>query len=394
MDLRRAILAHLLRRPMSLADLGTETGASLPTLRRGVHELVAQSLVRPVGRETGTGGRPATLFGLDDEVHTIVGIHLAHPGMRLVATDLAGTVVDEVVPERLYDLEPDQVHAEVLAYLARLGRRFPERRILGIGVATPGYVDPETGTIITIGRVPHWNNLPLRDRLADASGLRVVIGNDLDALASAEFGADEEARTYAYVGLAEGLKFTMFIDGRPYLGPFGNAGLVVSTLLAEGGGPEAGELLKVRGLVEADASARGASAPDDPEDVRRAFDALLARAATGEIAAKRLVDRMADVLGAELASFVHLVQPGLLVLGGALAGAPEEVLGTVEASLRRRLPTLLDNNLIVRRARVTADHATAAGATRTFLQWLLAEPGGPLVADGSPRSWADRRSSG
>lgn len=379
MDIRRAILSQLLRRPMSLADLGTVTGSSLPTLRRGVQDLVVQRFVRPAGRETGTGGRPATLFGVDGEVHTIVGVHLAHPGMRLVATDLAGVVLDEVVPERLYDLEPDEVHAEVLAYLDRLERRFPERRTLGIGVATPGYVDPATGTVITIGRVPDWNNLPLRDRLADASGARVVIGNDLDALATAELGPDEEARTYAYVGLAEGLKFTMFVHGKPYLGPFGNAGLVAPTLLAEGGGAEAAELLKVRGLVAADASRDHERTPDDPVEVRRRFDALLTRAAAREPDADRLVRRMAEVLAAQVASFVHLVQPGLVVFGGALAGAPDAVLDVVEGALRRRLPTLLDNNLIVRRARVTADEATAAGATRAFLQWLLAEEGEPLV---------------
>jgi len=202
MDTRRSILTQLAGRPMSLADLAGATGASLPTLRRAVQELTSARWIRVVGREEATGGRPANLFGLDDDVLTLVGVHLAHPGMRLVATDLTGRVLDDVVPPELYDLEPDAVHQAVLAFLADLRRRRPHRRVVGLGIATPGFIDRATGTVVTIGRVPNWNNLPLAERLREATGLHVTIGNDLDALATAEFGLGEEARTYAYVGYA------------------------------------------------------------------------------------------------------------------------------------------------------------------------------------------------
>ncbi len=392
MDTRRSILTQLAGRPMSLADLAGATGASLPTLRRAVQELTSARWIRVVGREEATGGRPANLFGLDDDVLTLVGVHLAHPGMRLVATDLTGRVLDDVVPPELYDLEPDAVHQAVLAFLADLRRRRPHRRVVGLGIATPGFIDRATGTVVTIGRVPNWNNLPLAERLREATGLHVTIGNDLDALATAEFGLGEEARTYAYVGYAEGVKFTMFLDGAPYTGPFGNAGLVGPALLAGEGDVGDADLLRMHGLVASYERQAGAGrrpperhtpAQRTPAEVRARLDEILVRAANGEAPAERLITRMLAVLGDQIAAFVHLLQPELLVIGGGLAGAPSALLDRLEANLRRRLPTLLDNALIVRRARVVAPEATAVGATRVFLQRFLAEETVPVLDAGA-----------
>lgn len=376
MDTRRSILTHLMTRPMSLSELAAATGVSLPTLRRAVKGLVHERWIREAGLAEPTGGRPAQLYGLDGRTHTVVGVHFAHPGMRLVATDITGRIVDRHAPSGVVDLDPESAHAEVVAFVERMRRRHPKRDLVGVGVATPGYVDPQTGTVIAIGRVPHWNNLPVRDRLRVATGLPVTIGNDMDALATAEFGLGEDARAYAYVGYGEGVKFTLFLDGAPYVGPFGNAGLVGPRLLAEGGGDEEARLLKVGGVVaafgrdEVDGVDPAIEPGRDPQVTRRAFLEIL-RQAEGDSRGARIVGRMADVLGAQIASFVHLVQPELVVVGGALAGAPSAVLERIEAATRRRLPTLLDNSLMFREARVTDEDGTAVGATRVFMQRFL-----------------------
>lgn len=392
MDTQRAIVSRLLARPQSLADLREATGVSLPTLRRAVQALLEDGWLRVAGRALGTGGRPATLYGVDPTHHLLVGVLLEHPGMRLVATDLLGQVLDERVPDGVGDLDPELVVGHVRAYLTHLRARFRDRRPVGLGVASPGYVDPATGSVLAIGRVPSWNNLPLRQRLAEATGLQVTIGNDIDAMAAVEFGDLNDARTFAYVGVTEGVKFSLFLGGRPYVGPFGNAGLVNPHLLvAHGARANAGALLTVHGLVAAylDASPKGCAGALRVEahaDAWARFRAVLELADEGgDPVATELADAMTDLLGAQLASFVYLIQPELLVIGGAMAEAPARVLAAVEAALRRRLPTLLDNNLAVRRARDAAPSAATVGATRAFLQRFLADEDRPLVgASASP----------
>ncbi len=393
MDTQRAVVSRLLTRPHSLADLRDATGISVPTLRRAVQALLDGGWVRVAGRALATGGRPATLYGVDPTHHLLVGVLLEHPGLRLVATDLLGHVLDERVPEGVGDLDPDAVVGHVVAYLTHLRARFRERHPIGIGVASPGYVDPTTGSVLAIGRVPSWNNLPLRQRLAEATGLRVTIGNDIDAMAAVEFGDLHDERTFAYVGVTEGLKFSLFLAGRPYVGPFGNAGLVNPHLLvAHGARANAGALLTVHGMVAAyleSSPKRGAGAArvEARSDAWARFRAVLELADEGEDAvAIELAEAMIDLLGAQLASFVYLIQPELLVIGGALAEAPARILAAIEAALRHRLPTLLDNKLAVRRARDAAPSAATVGATRAFLQRFLAEENQPLIGASSSGS--------
>ncbi len=386
MDTQRTIVSRLLDQPMSLADLRDVTGASLPTLRRAVHALRDAGWLHVAGREDATGGRPATLFGIDPANHVLIGVHLEHPGMRLVATDLPGNLLDEHTPEGVGDLDGDLVVNRVRLYLDRVTARFPDRRAVGVGVASPGYIDPVTGAVIAIGRVPSWSNLPIRQRLSDATGVSVSIGNDVDAMAAAEFGDAFDDRTYAYVGFSEGIKYSLFLHGRLYVGPFGNAGLVPQRLLASNGSVTGSEtLLTVHGLVAsylagAHADAPGARRLAHERDAWTRFRALLEVADAGsDQRARELVDTLTRTLAVQLASFVHLIQPELLVLGGAMAGAPERVTAAVEAALRQRLPTLLDNNLVVRRARATSSSTAAYGATRAFLQRFLRSDGPPLA---------------
>jgi predicted NBD/HSP70 family sugar kinase len=357
---------------MSLAELVAATGASLPTVRRAVQRLTRERWIRIVGREGDTGGRPANLFGFDDAVRTVVGVHLAHPGMRLVATDLAGTPLAVSVPEDLDQLEPDRVVAEVEAFLRAFRRERPKREVLGLGVATPGYVDAASGTVMAIGRAPAWRNLPLRERLRRATDLPVVVGNDMDALATAEFGVAEPIHSALYVGFGEGLKYSMILDGAPFTGPFGNAGLIASDLLA---GPcRTGDeaLTGLSGVVAAYHRDRPGEPPvRGAEAVRRRFHQLLDEAVAGEASACSLVARWTEVIGAQTAAVVHLLQPEALVFGGELAAAPRAIQEGLEAACRAHLPTLLDNALEVRPAGLRGPEATAVGAARAFLQRYL-----------------------
>ena len=148
-------------------------------------------------------------------------------------------------------------------------------------------------------------------------------------MATAEFGGNGDARTYAYVGVSEGVKFSMFLHGKPYVGPFGNAGLVNPRLLA-GGATAAGDVLSVQGLTHTFLTRSEAASPgsEAAESVRRRSDvhdryrAVLDLADAGDHVAREVVATMTDLLGAQIASFVYLIQPELLVVGGALGVPP------------------------------------------------------------------------
>ena len=372
MSQRSDLLRHLLREPRTLAELVELSGASLPTVRRIVGELGEERLVRVVGHDPSRGGRPAKRYGLDPGGALVVGVHLVHPGMRLVAASLTGDRLDEEVPD-VGPLDPDDVPRRVARYVRRVRERHLGRPILGVGIATPGFLDPVAGQLLAIQRAPGWTDVPLAARVEAATGLRVTLHNDMDALASSDAAAAAESAGHlVYVGFGEGLKFSLMFDGAAYAGPFGNAGLAPDALLARLGRAEDAALLRVPGLVAA-IDGPGAVAGVPRSVTRDRFEALLAAYAGGDPTVAGVVERMIEVLGAETAAVVQLLQPTTLVFGAALAGAPPAVLQALERTVRASLPPLLDDALDVRPARLVGPASTALGATHAFLTRHIAE---------------------
>ena len=80
------------------------------------------------------------------------------------------------------------------AALARIGaslrRLIDERgvRLDGIGVASTGPIDPETGVYGEVGTLPGWRGSPLGADLESLFGVRVAVENDADGAALGEAG--------------------------------------------------------------------------------------------------------------------------------------------------------------------------------------------------------------
>ena len=213
MSLQQTIVRNLLTSPMSLADLQIATQVSLPTLNRAIKALSETQWIQTVGQAEANGGRPATLYGIDERYFLIIGLHLQLPGIRLIATDLNGEVLhisqefQNIVPS------PTEAVAAISDYIQSIRVKFPSRQILGIGIAAPGFIDLNSGDIISIGRVPSWVNFPICSQLQAATAAPVQIANDIDCMAFAEFqhiNAPLE-KNLVYIGFDEGIKMLSLI---------------------------------------------------------------------------------------------------------------------------------------------------------------------------------------
>jgi glucokinase len=97
--------------------------------------------------------------------------------------------------------------------------------VSSLGVACAG---PMTlrGESVSPLNIPVWRDFALRDRLAEATGLRVDIEGDVRALALAEgtFGAARDVNSYASMVVSTGVGGAIVMDGRLLDGDSGNAG--------------------------------------------------------------------------------------------------------------------------------------------------------------------------
>lgn len=371
---------------MSLADLRTATDVSLPTLRKAMQSLVDARWIRVVGQAEANGGRPAMLFGIDDSRFAIIGTHLQLPGIHLTLSDLAGTVLDDV---ELFDgvvPTPDQCIHAITHQVGRMRSGFPDRHILGIGVGAPGFIDLASGDILSIGRVPSWENVPVCRRLRSELSLPVLIANDVDCQAFAELKDTplSRERNLAYIGFDEGVKISLFLKGEPYKGSLGNAGLIAPGLLRVddlANPAEAGQLLTINGVSRLFESRLDAldppgrapyasilSAGSPRERVHRILD----NARPDMTVCHALVLDQIKALAAMAAAMILMMQPDVVLIGGMLSLLPKPLFAVLETAIRGRLPSLIGNNTLIQQGRLPAQRGGATGAIEHFLQTLLA----------------------
>ncbi len=215
-----------------------------------------------------------------------------------------------------------------------------------IGLGAPGPMDLSRGYLVAPPQLPSWWDFPIRDTMAKLLGRKVTFLNDANAAAYGEFwlGSAKGESSMVLLTLGTGVGGGVIVDGELVNGvnSFGSECghiLVDSSPTAQlcvwGGG---------RGQLEAYASASGVvqrtharltqgaesllsgqlGGSDHELTAKRVYEA----AAAGDAFALEMVDDTAYWLGLGITSLVHTLDPGSIVLGGAMDfGGPDDPIG-------------------------------------------------------------------
>jgi glucokinase len=207
--------------------------------------------------------------------------------------------------------------------------------IAGIGVGSPGPLDPETGVILFSSNlnVQDW---PLGPGLAEEIGRPALVQNDVRVGGYGEFrlGAGRGHRNLLAAFVGTGIGGCVIVDGKIVDGATGNAG-EVGHVVVKANGPMCG--CGRRGCLEA-LSSRSAIARRVNKAAKRGEESVLAhkvdkksgKLKSGDIAAAvaaddpvalREVQRAAHYLGLGLGGLVNLLGPEIVVVGGGVAAA-------------------------------------------------------------------------
>jgi glucokinase len=219
----------------------------------------------------------------------------------------------------------------------------PER-LAGCGIGCGGPLDASRGVLLCPPHLPGWVDVPIT-RLAESTyGLPAVLDNDGTAGAAGEwrFGAGRGTRHLVYLTVSTGIGGGFVVDGRTYRGAAGNGGEPGHITVRSDGRPCRG--CGRAGCLEAYASgtslselareavARG-EATSLPHDATAADVAREARA--GDRLAVRLWDQTTGLLGEGVTSVVNLYEPEIVVLGGGVTRAGEQLLAPVRDAVAR-----------------------------------------------------------
>src|SRR5688500_19045833 len=259
------------------------------------------------------------------------------PERPVLAVDLGGTQIRaalitpdlEVHCRRAVDTDDEEGVEAVLTRVAELAAAVREDALTGglpaaagLGISSPGPLDPWQGIVLMAPNLSGWKDVPLGARVADALAMPAFVERDTNVALMAEwrYGAALGTRNAIYITVSTGIGGAAIIDGRPLVGPDGTAG-EVGHITVELDGPVCGcggighvEAIASGTALARDAAALLADAPDSPlarlaasgEEV----DAeLVARAAAmGDAGCAALLERAFTAVGALCASLVNLLR--------------------------------------------------------------------------------------
>ena len=97
---------------------------------------------------------------------------------------------------------------------------------VGIGISSPGPLDPWNGVVIAPPNLAGWRNIPLSARVEEAVRLPTYLERDTNAAVMGEwrYGAAKGADDVIYVTVSTGIGGGLVLDGRPLIGKDGTAG--------------------------------------------------------------------------------------------------------------------------------------------------------------------------
>jgi glucokinase len=208
---------------------------------------------------------------------------------------------------------------------------------VGAGIGSPGPINLRTGVLGMLPNFPGWDNFPLRDALAKAINLPVVLESDANAAGIAEWkhgaGKSTGHASMIMMTLGTGVGSGIILDGKVWHGMFGMGGEVGHSTV-DPNGPICG--CGSRGCLEVFASANGVlrltRAISESDDATPALRELAAKpgftalqvstlADAGDRAAKLAFERLGRYLGIGVANVINTLDLPIVVIGGGVASA-------------------------------------------------------------------------
>jgi glucokinase len=297
-----------------------------------------------------------------------------------IAVDIGGTQI------RVAVYEPDSTKPIALHRTRSLAKEpgvydrleqaiesvWPKGPVGAIGIASPGPLDPHTGTILATPNIPEWQNFPLTSKLSEHFSVPAFLDNDANmaGLAEWQFGAAMGHQDVVYLTISTGIGGGV-ISGGCLVQGFRGMAAELGHIIVEPEGPLCG--CGRRGHIESFASgpsiaryvseqirAGQASSLQSHSHLTAAQVADAAR--EGDELAVSAFERAGHYLGIAVANYLAIFDPSILIFGGGVSQVGDLLFKPFEASLRNHVfhPHYLDDLVITKAA--LGDDAGLLGA--------------------------------
>jgi predicted NBD/HSP70 family sugar kinase len=271
------------------------------------------------------------------------------------------------------ETDPDLVASRAAQALSRLLASQASAIPLGLGVATGGWVDRETGTVVEHPLLG-WRDVPLRELFAERTGLLVHVDGHARALLQGErlFGLARGRSSVMHLFIGNVVDAAFAAGELVHYGPRSQAGAIAHLPLAGSTEPcPCGRTGCLQATVSELTLARRAFA----EGIIAApvFALLLDRARRGDPDAARMLAERARWVGQAAALLMDLFDPEMVVVVEPGAMFLPRSLDALRAEIRARVSVGVDVERTVVTTRFAEDVLAVAGGS-VILDALYRDP--------------------
>jgi glucokinase len=276
--------------------------------------------------------------------------------------------------------------------------------LAGIGISSPGPVDPRTGTVLEPPNLgPDFHDVQLAAPVSAAQGLPAFLDRDTNVAALGEhaFGAARGIEDFVYLTVSTGVGGAVFTAGRLLRGADGLAGeLGPVPVEMDGARCGCGGVGHVEAIASGVALAREARAlvlagrspfladraRSLPADEELSAKDVAEGALAGDPASQELMDRARRALATACVGYVNAFNPRRIVIGGSIAAAEgDRLLEPIRAAIARDAFEVMARGVRVVPAALRGDVSLAGAHPLVMSRLAEADRPDPSSAKSRPR---------
>lgn len=310
-----------------------------------------------------TGGRAPRLLEFNPSAGTLLIAELGASGMSVAISDLSGNLSEIQSFNSEISLGPELVLAQVEKAFDAIIAKFKIKNIWGIGVGLPGPVEFAAGIPMSPPIMPGWDRYPVRARLTDKYDVPVWVDNDVNLMALGEQAKldDKKSSELIYIKIGSGIGAGILTHGRLHRGAQGCAGDIGHIAISETtdvvcrcgnvGCLEsvAGGVALARDGLEAIAHGKSKFLAERKK-TNKTIDArdVIEGAKSGDKWCVDAINNVGKQVGRILAMLVNFHNPSLIVIGGGVSAAGDQLLASIRETVFRRSLPLATRDLEIR----------------------------------------------
>jgi glucokinase len=325
-----------------------------------------------VGDAVSTGGRPSSQFAITAGGRVVLAVDVGASHVRIAVSDLMGGILAEVDKAIPVADGPEIVLGWVVEaareLLDQLGRRPDE--LLAIGIGLPGPIEYSTGRPVNPPIMPGWDRFDVPAWFRGTFDAPVLVDNDVNIMALGEREhAWRDVDHLIFVKIATGIGSGVISGGFLQRGAQGTAGDIGHVYVARGADVpcQCGNRGCLEALASGPAIGRALRAVDLDAVTSRDVVDLVKR---GNIDAIQAVRQAGRDIGEVLTTCVSLINPSVIVIGGALAQAGEHLIAGVREVVYTRSMPLATEHLQITQSKAGPD-AGVLGASMLAIHHAL-----------------------